>query len=215
VTVASAIERFRGYQRLHGTHATLRRLVMMLHRALFSGRMVLFVCDLPACLTVETPVCGILERKTGGAAPTPEDLVRISSHWNPPVKLRQINERFAAGAELWLLRSDGVIAAYGWTIKGKTMKPHFFPFTPKDVHCFDFYVFPEFRGRGLNSTLVEQILLKTGGDGSVRAFIESAAWNKAQLSSLKKTPFRKFGIARKFCIGRSALVLWSNSEIQK
>ena len=125
-----------------------------------------------------------------------------------------MNERFAAQAELWLLRCQGVIAAFGWTIKGRTMEPHFVPLTPRDVHLFDFFVFPEFRGRGLNPSLVSQILEAISHENLSKAFIEAAAWNHPQLSSLKKTPFRRLGEARKFQFGKKPVVLWSRREVK-
>jgi GNAT superfamily N-acetyltransferase len=204
------------YYRQHGTRATLQRLRAAVQRASSSiGRMELYVCDLPTTPIAEPSSLGVLERISGLSSLKAEDLARLVSHWNPKVKRRQINERFATHAELWLLRCNGFIAAYGWTIKGQTIEPHFSPLTPRDVHLFDFFVFPEFRGRGLNPALVSRILLAVGQEGLTRAFIEAAAWNQAQLASLRKTPFRPLGAARRLCLGKSVLVLWSNKNTRQ
>ena len=203
---SSSISRLREFHRTHGTRVTMQRFTVALQRAASRGQMVLFACDLPvkgAPAAMEN-----LERQQTEASLSAADLERLVSHWNPDAMRRLIAERFAASAELWLLRENGIIAACGWTLKGKTMEPHYFPLQPGDVHLFDFFVFPEFRGRGLNPALVWQILTALSREGLKRALIEAAAWNKPQLSSLKKTPFQKLGIARKSLWGKTT-VMWS------
>ncbi len=187
--------------------ATLRRAGLALRREASADKMVLFACTLPVSNAPLMP--GILERKENQTSVSAEDLARLLSHWNPESMRRLIAERFAANAELWLLREAGTIAAYGWTLKEKTMEPHYFPLQPGDVHLFDFFVFPEFRGRSLNPALVGQILSAMSREGLKRALIEAAPWNQAQLASLKKTPFQRLGLARKCFFGKPAVV-WSD-----
>lgn len=178
------------------------------------GEKVLFVCNLPVSSRAENILCsGDVERKTSAVDVSPKDLERIVSHWNPRGKQRQIDERFAANSELWLVRCEGVIAAYGWTIKGRTMESHFFPLTSGDIHLFDFFVFPEFRGRRLNPVLVWNILVEASRENLSKAFIEAAGWNKPQILSLARTPFRQFGVARKLNVGKLTLVSWSNRPV--
>lgn len=206
MSVSSSINRLREYHRTHGTRATVQRFKTGLQRAASRGQMVLFACDLPVKNAPAT--MGNLDRKQTEASLPATDLERIVSHWNPEAMRRLVAERFAAGAELWLLRENEIIAACGWTLKEKTMEPHYFPLQSGDVHLFDFFVFPEFRGRGLNPALVWQILAAMSHEGLKRALIEAAAWNKPQLASLKKTPFQKFGTARKSLWGKITVV-WS------
>ena len=187
--------------------ATLRRGWLALRRAASPDKMVLFACALPV---QNAPLLtGTLDRKKNQEALSAEDLARLLSHWNPDAMRGLIAERFAANAELWLLRDAGTFAAYGWTLKEKTMEPHYFPLQPGDVHLFDFFVFPEFRGRSLNPALVGQILAALSREGLKRALIEAAPWNHAQLASLKKTPFQRLGVARKSFFKQSTVV-WSD-----
>ena len=206
----SAMARLRHYHRRHGMHGTLQRIKVAFQRAASTGQMALYSCDLP--VTGAPAPLGSLERKRNYAALGTEEANRIASHWNSEAMQKIIVERFAANAELWLLRLDANLAAYGWTLRGKSIEPHFFPIQPQDVHLFDFFVFPEFRGRHLNPSLIWQILDQVGREGLKRAFIEAAVWNRPQLSSLAKTPFKKVGVARKFCLGKSTLILWSHSK---
>ena len=210
----SSLQRPWQYLRRHGIAATLGRIKTALCRLGYAGKNVLFVCELPLAETAGAFSAGVLERKSNLTALTAEDVERVVSPADPPASRRRMDERFAARAELWLVRCSGVIAAYGWTIKGKTMEPHFLPLAPHDVHFFDFFVFPEFRGRGLNPALVLQILREISRENLSKAFIEAAAWNQPQLASLKKTPFQRLGMARKFHLGKWLVVLWSQAEAQ-
>ena len=90
------------------------------------------------------------------------------------------------------------------------MEPHFFPLADNDVHLFDFYVFPEFRGRRVNPMLVSHILASLRREACGRAYIEAAEWNLAQLRSLAKLPLRRLGAARKSCLLRRTIVIWSS-----
>ena len=190
----------------------MSRIKTGLSRISYAGKNVLFVCELPVAPDEKRFAAGFLERKSSLSALASDDLERLVSLADSSASRQRVNERFAAQAELWLIRCQGIIAAFGWTIKGKTIEPHFLPLTSRDVHLFDFFVFPEFRGRGLNPSLVSQILQAVSRENLSRAFIEAAAWNNPQLSSLAKTPFHRIGAARKFQLGKSLVVIWSQRE---
>jgi ribosomal protein S18 acetylase RimI-like enzyme len=96
-------------------------------------------------------------------------------------------------------------------LTGNTIEPHFFPIGIQEVHLFDFFVFPEYRGRCINPSLVMHILDELAADGKSRAFIEVEAWNWVELSSLSLTPFRPLGLALRFRILGKTLVLWSTA----
>jgi ribosomal protein S18 acetylase RimI-like enzyme len=135
----------------------------------------------------------------------------MTSFWNPKLVQQNMKERFGLGASLWLIKSHNKLAGYGWTLQGRTVEPHYFPLGHDDLHLFDFHVFPEFRGRGMNPSLVTQILCRSAVEGVRRAFIEAAEWNQPQLSSLTKTPFRRLGVARKRMIFGRTIVWWGKN----
>ena len=202
------------YTKRHGIRATVSRLGHSFKRTLAGRWHVLFFCDLAAgpVLADRLPDKASVERKDAERELSDEDAAQIISVWNPKIARRQLSERFAQGASLWLFKVEGKVAAYGWTIIGRTVEQHFLPLGPGDAHLFDYFVFPEYRGQRINPALVNFILARLVSEGKRRAFIEAAEWNTAQLSSLSRTPFRPLGRAWKLsCFGKT-LVIWSDRE---
>jgi GNAT superfamily N-acetyltransferase len=212
--ISTSISRLGAYYTRHGLWATIRRAGLAVRRALFSSRMVLFYCDLSGqtSLPADLPSFLKVERKRSSAELSSEDLEEMTSFWNPKLAHRNIKERFGKGASLWLIKSEGRLAGYGWTLRGRTIEPHYFPLGQDDIHLFDFHVCPQYRGRGMNPFLVTHILRNLATEGAGRALIEAAEWNQAQLSSLSKTLFRRLGLARKLTICGHALVWWAEDE---
>jgi GNAT superfamily N-acetyltransferase len=204
------IRRFFQYVRRHGFRATLSRIGLACKQARSGRWQVLFVCDLAACPppVPADPNQARVERKNTEAELSGQDRLQIIGAWNPRIAGRQLSERFAKGASLWLFKLDGRLAAYGWTIIGRTVERHFFPLMANDAHLFDYFVFPEYRGRRINPALVNHILARLASERRSRAFIEAAQWNTAQLSSLVRTPFQPFGRAWKCRFWGRTLVIW-------
>ena len=215
MSIADSISRYSDFYSRHGFRATLRRTGLAISRELFSSRMVLFSCDLPTPTTSELVLtqCLRVEKKRSECELGPDDAQQIIAFWNPRQARRNMQERFQVGASLWLIKSDDKLAGYGWSLRGTTVEPHYFPLTPSDAHLFDFHVFPQYRGRGFNPCLVGQILHNLAAEGVCRAHIEAAEWNQAQLSSLSKTPFRRIGLARKFTILGRTFVRWEDRNV--
>jgi ribosomal protein S18 acetylase RimI-like enzyme len=198
---SNPISRLIAYYKRHGFGATLRRFSVAARRTLFAGRSVLFYCDLCALGPAAQMPSGLrVERHRTQDDLSPQDLQEITSFWNADLARRNLNERFGLGASLWLIRLEGKLAGYGWTLQGRTVEPHYFGLGPDDVHLFDFHVFPQYRGRKINPLLVSYILHALAQECRGRAFIEAAEWNQPQLASLRNTTFRRMGFARKFTI---------------
>jgi ribosomal protein S18 acetylase RimI-like enzyme len=208
--ISSSISRLGAYYARHGFVAAIRRAALAARRALFSNRSVVFYCDLArqSAPRADLPSFLKVERKKSSAELSPEDLQAMTSFWNPKLAHRNIKERFDLGASLWLIKSHDRLAGYGWTLQGGTVEPHYFPLGQDDVHLFDFHVFPEYRGRGMNPFLVTHILESLATARAGRAFIDTLEWNQAELSSLTKTPFRCLGRARKLTIFGRTIVCW-------
>lgn len=214
MSVLNSISRFTEYCRRHGLAATIRRAGLAGKRALFAGRMAVYYCDLDERILPQVNVPNTLRvlRLQALSELSTEHLQAMTSFWNPKLANQNIRERFEKGASLWLAECEEQLAGYGWTIQGQTIEPYYFPLGPDDVHLFDFHVFPHYRGRGVNPYLIALILDHlTAGRGG-RAFIEARAWNDAQLMSLRKTPFRRLGLARSFTIFDRTFVSWMKND---
>ena len=209
-----SIKRVFQHAKRHGFRATMGRMGLSFKRIWTGNRHVIFYCDLATCkpAALDDPNHTRVDRKNAESELDERDLSQIANVWNPEITRRQISERFGQGASLWLFKLDDKLAAYGWSIIGRTIEPHFIPLGANDAHLFDFFVFPEYRGRRINPSLVNYVLAKLASEMRIRAFIEAAEWNSAQLSSLSKTPFRPLGLASKHNIFRKTLVVWSRKE---
>ena len=218
MAISTSISRLTAYYKRNGLGATLGRLNLAIRRTLFSSRMVLFYCDLSKLSSPapEMPSRLEMERHQSQSDLSPQDLQEITSFWNPGQARRNICERFGLGASLWLIRFEGKLAGYGWTLQGRTVEPHYFPLGENDVQFLDFHVFPKYRGRALDWFLMTHILHCLAEEGRARAFGEAAEWNKASLSSFAMTPFRRLGWARKFTIFGRTMVSWTpNKSVQE
>jgi GNAT superfamily N-acetyltransferase len=138
-----------------------------------------------------------------------EDLIVLFENIDEEIMRYFMEERFGQGALLWLVKVDGTPAGYVWSIEGRTIRPHYFPLTADDVHLFDNLIFDKFRGRSINSLLINYVLTELKRDGLVRAFIETNITNTSEIRSLSKARFQKFCLARKRHVGERNFVIWS------
>ena len=128
--ISTIISSVGAYYTRYGFVATIRRAALGTRRALFSNGMVLFCCDLSGetSLPASLPSFLAVEQKKSSAELSAEDLQAMTSFWNPGgLAHRLIKERFGQGALLWLIRSYGRLAGYGWTLRGNTIQCHYFP----------------------------------------------------------------------------------------
>lgn len=214
MSVSHLFTRLVEYQRRHGLRATLRRAATAARRTVSARDMVVFYCDLdPARLrSVKCPAGFSIKRLESQTDLTSSDFEQVTSFWNPRLAMANMRERFERGAVLWVIKSGESVAGYGWTLRGGSIDPYYFPLGADDIHLFDFYVVPEFRGRGINPVLVGSILSEMVKTCDGRAFIESAEWNTNQILSLRKTPFRILGRVRTFQIFRWLLIRWKPGD---
>lgn len=207
----SGISRFLMYFRRNGIRATLQRV----RRAIFGIRLILFYCDLAEMSRNQSealPGGLVIEVKSSEAELAPADRSTLLNGLGPQRAKRKMAEGFRKGAALWLVKNGAALLGYGWTVQGPTLEPHFFPLTPDDVYFFDFQIFPPYRGNGLNPLLLCHILCTLAAQGKRRAFMDVAEFNRPQLSSLRRTPFRRMGAARKITLAGRAIVCWTEQS---
>jgi GNAT superfamily N-acetyltransferase len=213
MSISSLVLRVAEYRRRHGVPATLRRAGVALNRALFAADMVVFYCDLDRdkLRPVRIPTGFSIECDGSLLELSSSDFQQVTAFWNPGLASANIRERFERGALLWMVKAGDRVAAYGWTLRGRTIQPYYFPLGINDVQLFDFYVAPKFRGRALHWLLTSHILHQLAAQGASRAFADTGAWNDAQLASFTMTPFRELGRLRTFRIIGRVLTCWRPS----
>lgn len=209
--MGTSVSRFKEYYARHGFTATIRRVRVALSRVLFANCMVVFYCDLAeqTLPPLIPPGSFRIERLHTEMELSAQDLETVMSLWNPELARRNMNERFAKGASLWLIKSADQLAGYGWTLRGNAIAPYYFPMTPDDVQFFDFYVLRKFRGGAVFRFLVSSILQVLKAEGGARAYGEAAEWNQASLASFKMTPFRRLGLVRSFTVFGHKFSTWT------
>ena len=215
MSVSNYISRATDYYRRRGFRATIHRARVALSRELFANGMIVFYCE-PAKQTAapaNSPSFLRVERLKNYAELSPQDLQTMTSFWNPKQAHRNIRERFANGAFLWLIKLDNQLAGFSWTIRGRSISTYYFPLTEDDVQLFDFYVFPKFRGRAILWFLISDVLQNLRAEGVTRVFGDAAEWNQPSLSFYRMTPFRPLGFVRTYKIFGRTFNCWAGSAL--
>jgi RimJ/RimL family protein N-acetyltransferase len=214
MAILDSISRLVSYYRRNGFDATSHRAALALKRALSASQMVIFYCDLgkQTIAPPKMPDSLRVQRLKGYDELSPQDLRELTSFWNPRQAHRNIRERFEKGASLWLMKSRDNLAAFSWTLRGRTIAHYYFPLAQDDVQLFDFYVFPKFRGRAILWFLVTLILASLREEGACRVFGDVAEWNHASLSFYRTIPFRRLGVARYLTFFGRTFVSWTEKE---
>ena len=210
--------RFIRYYRRKGIINTIHRVFQKIRELFFRKPDILFFADLPRLKNEEyvLPADFGVEFVRNEAEVSRQDINILCEHIGEKIFRYQMEERFSEGALLWLVKVDGMLVGYIWTIRGTTIQPHFSPVTTNDVHFFDNFIFEEFRGRGINPVFVDYVLWKVRKEGLIRALIETKVTNTPEIRSLAKTHFKPYGLARKLNIlGRSVTMWTQRTDLDK
>jgi len=203
--------RFKHYYRRKGLINTIHRIFQKIKDLPFWKPEILFFVDLAKLENKERTIPNNfrIECLKSEDEIFREDLVVIFKNISEEIMRYFMEERFSQGAFLWLIKVDGAPAGYIWSIERRTIRPHYFPLTADDVHLFDNLIFEKFRGRSINSVLINYVLTELKRDGLVRAFIETNITNTSEIRSLSKAGFQKYGLSRKCHVGERNFVIWS------
>ncbi len=209
------LARIKSYQTQHGCWRTILRPLTKLWDVLFNREFILYYSDL--CDLRHAPEGGPslrVDRYSEKEALEQDGYAELIKNHPRQIVDMQLRERFKKSASLWLLKENGQVVGFVWTITGQTVRKHFFPLTSKDVHFFANEIFEQYRSRGLNTTLIETVLWRCKEAGMVRAHIETPKRNRAERRSLAKTHFQDYGMAEKICFLWWKLTLWKTTDIE-
>jgi len=208
------LTRFINYYNKQGALVTFYRILEHPYRILFKNQAILHYVEMNEVddSVLNLPNNVVIESRRSYSETLQPDMQKMSNYWHESKTISTTKERFKGGAILWIVKVNGDIAAFVWSIRGKVIHPWFFPLTPHDAYIFDAETFEEYRGHGLYPLLMNYILGKLKLDGVSRVVAEPYEWNTTSIRALEKTHFRKFGKARKFHLFRRNITIWSNTE---
>jgi GNAT superfamily N-acetyltransferase len=214
--VFDPVLRLASYCHRHGVVATCRRAGELSWRSIFLNTRVLVCSDLRSLERThdgsELPDALTVEKVSEFTQIRQNDWKKITSTRTAAICRRSFFERMKRGATLWLLRRDGGLVAYGWTVPCRSLPHRYYPAGEDDVHFFEFLVFPEYRGLQILSAMINYIVHRLATEGKTRAFHEIAQWNEASMNSRPRTSFQPVGISKKALFRRRKLVRWIGTE---
>jgi RimJ/RimL family protein N-acetyltransferase len=198
------------YYKLHGPKQTCQRVFESMRRSVFFRRYVIFSMDLDdwsfagketshhyeiVCLGGETEISEMFMKQ-------------ILEHHQEKMFREYLEKRFTKGAALWCFKKGDVLIGYFWSLIGKTMKPYYIPLMEKDVHIFDGFIFPKYRGHGEMAIMMNMVVDHLKTLGLRRIFIEAAEWNVPSLKFIEKMGYSRLGYARQRFRQRKMVVTW-------
>jgi len=206
--------RLGNYYQKGGLIKTLRRVVEYPYRATFKNQRILIYAELNNVddSVLILPAGIAIERKNMYDEAVRPDMKRMVDYWNIEGINEKVRARFAKGAILWVVKWQGEIAGFVWSISGRMLSPWYLPVTPHDGYILDAVTFKEYRGRGLYPLLMNYVLGKLKSEGISRMVGELYTTNIASIRGLEKTYYRQFGIARKFRVLGRNITIWSQGH---
>jgi len=110
--------------------------------------------------------------------------------------IRGFEQLFRIGAQLWMGFCGKEVAGICWSRSGLTRSDYFVPLETDDANILSCFMFPQFRGRGIYSTMLKHITgtLKKH-NGVRRVFIDCPSWNYPSIRGIEKAGFHIIGRA--------------------
>jgi len=205
------LTRFMKYYKKRGFLSTFRRIYEQPKRSIFKGQMLLLYAELSevddSVLNLPNNIFIEIKRNYDEAVQT--DMQTMINYWRKVVMMDKIKERFEKGAILWIIRMNGHVAGYQWSIRGSMAAAYPLPVTPHDAIFFNAETFEEYRGLGLYPLLTNFMFAKLKAEGVKRVFAFSYAWNTSIIRGIAKNYFNKFSEARNFHVFGQNITIWS------
>lgn len=151
-----------------------------------------------------------IESKTDEKQIEKDDLNSLIEHIGELIILTQLKERFTKKAVLWVIKSDGNLAGYVWSIGQSTFDPYYLPLCDNDVFLFDGSVLPQYRGRNIYPQLLKNVLYGVKRMGFSRAICDAYVWNISVQKSFLKVGLKKLGVVRKYRFWGRNFILWKD-----
>ena len=212
------LDRLKHHYKNKGFFSIFYSMLQRIWRALFYNKDVLFYRDISTIDESDVPLPpNITVRHFSKIEEIPQkDLLWLYKIRGGQLLVQNLlNHFFQIKATLWFVYLDDKVV--GWRCS-KTQEigffKHFFqhfPLTPKDAVCGAAEIFPEYRGRGINPTMLKLMFLEMKKSGINRIYLVIKEWNHANIKSVQKADFKKIGIAKEINILGKKIIIWYNS----
>jgi hypothetical protein len=119
-----------------------------------------------------------------------------------------MHERFNKGAILWMLKVNGQVAGYWWTIANNHVTPTYLPHTSKDIHAIGIELFEGFRGGRLLKTFSQAVQSTLKKECYQRYYAETYLWNLNAIKAFQRIGDCKVGTATRFGFFGKNVIIW-------
>ena len=138
-----------------------------------------------------------------------KDLEVWSKHRGSMDSVRSVLQNFfAKEGILEIFSKQGAMIGYGWAVRKGINGFHFFPLLENEAVLYAAEIFPEFRGKGMMSILMNLTVGGLAQMGIERVYVSCEAWNHASYRGISKTSAIELGRAREFRLGNRTIVVW-------
>jgi hypothetical protein len=206
------------YIKEHGLSATLLKIIQVVYRNNFPYVQMIYAAEpsFEPCASAKMPcTLGIYRYSQIADIPTQdlESIANIEGHHKFMEKC--VQPFLSEGANLWLVKCEGKVAAYRFSTMGCENAAKHFPFFPMGANealLFSGETFSNHRGKGISPIMSDYMVGQLLSEGASRAYVACGIWNIANRRSLAKTRFKLIGAARILNIFGHRITIWTDIE---
>ena len=143
-----------------------------------------------------------------------QDLAAIEEYTGAPY-LDEGRRRLGNGWTLFLANIDGTVCGGGWGITNQTeFRTKVVPLLDGDVALIDYFTLPDFRGRGVYTSLLCHCVRHYREQGKSRLYCSANKDNMPAIKALRAANFHYVSNYECFALGRTEFVIWKRARVQ-
>jgi hypothetical protein len=194
------------YYKNKGLTNTIHRMGQKLKQKIFQNAEIIFYSDLQKLdpEEVKLPEDFLVEAIESEKEIIDKDKKQLVDYVGREEIEYNIREGFSKSAILWLMKQNGNVIGFIWSIKDSSIKPYFFPLGENDVMLSDGAVLPEYRGRNIFPRFLTKVFYELKKRNAVRVIFDANISNKSVLRSFEKIHGKKLCVVkRNLFLGRN------------
>lgn len=107
-------------------------------------------------------------------------------------KAEQLLRMFQQGSVLWLIKKDGEVIGYWWSIRGERLQQWYIPLSEDDVVFYSAMIMHEWRGYSISPAVLIQIIRERMPEESA-IYLDVETWNESAIKAWLKAGFIQIG----------------------